>query len=120
MITRRHPNFALRTDAEDSGGVFGLVAQIGNTPMQRIRLLLGGKSRSVYLKLEGDNPGGSIKDRTALSLLWSLESTGQLSPGGRLVESSSGNLAVALAMLARERLKLKSDWQPQMDADEHR
>jgi len=63
-------------------------------------LVIGGKCRNVYLKLEGDNPGGSIKDRTALSLLRSLENTGQLSTGGRLVESSSGNLAIGLAMLA--------------------
>jgi 2,3-diaminopropionate biosynthesis protein SbnA len=65
-------------------------------------LLIGGKSRNVYLKLEGDNPGGSIKDRTALRLLRSLENTGQLRTGGRLVESSSGNLAIGLAMLARD------------------
>ena len=76
---------------------------IGNTPIQQIRLLIGGKSRPVYLKLEGCNPGGSIKDRTALSLLNCLEASGRLSPGGRLVESSSGNLAVGLARLARKR-----------------
>jgi len=63
---------------------------------------MGGKSRSVHLKVEGENPGGSIKDRTALSLLRSLESTGQLRPGARLLESSSGNLAISLAMLAQE------------------
>jgi cysteine synthase len=55
------------------------------------------------LKLEGDNPGGSIKDRTALGLLRSLEASRQLRAGGRLLESSSGNLAISLAMLARER-----------------
>jgi 2,3-diaminopropionate biosynthesis protein SbnA len=64
---------------------------------------MGGTSRSVHLKLEGENPGGSIKDRTALSLLRSLESTGRLSAGARLLESSSGNLAISLAMLARDR-----------------
>jgi len=78
-------------------------AQIGNTPVQRVRLGLDGKARDVYLKLEGENPGGSIKDRTALSLLRSLEDTGKLVAGGRLVESSSGNLAVGLAILARRR-----------------
>jgi 2,3-diaminopropionate biosynthesis protein SbnA len=66
-------------------------------------LLIGVKSRNVYLKLEGDNPGGSIKDRTAHSLLRGLEKTGQLSTGVRLVESSSGNLAIGLAMLSRDR-----------------
>jgi len=66
-------------------------------------LLIDGKSRNVDLKLEGDNPGGSVKDRTAFGLLRSLESTGELRPGGRLLESSSGNLAISLAMLARDR-----------------
>jgi 2,3-diaminopropionate biosynthesis protein SbnA len=90
-------------DAEGSGGDIGFVARIGNTPIQRLRLLIRGKRRKVYLKLEGENPGGSIKDRTALSLLRSLESTGRLNPAGRLVESSSGNLAIGLAMIARLR-----------------
>jgi 2,3-diaminopropionate biosynthesis protein SbnA len=78
-------------------------APMGDTPIERIGLLIDGKSRSAYLKLEGHNPGGSVKDRTALGLLQSLEVTGQLSAGGRLVESSSGNLAISLAMLARVR-----------------
>jgi 2,3-diaminopropionate biosynthesis protein SbnA len=73
------------------------------TPLQRIRLHLAGKHRDVFLKLEGANPGGSIKDRTALSLLQSLEESGRLTAGGRLIESSSGNLAIGLAMLSRER-----------------
>jgi 2,3-diaminopropionate biosynthesis protein SbnA len=78
-------------------------APMGDTPIERIGLLIDGKSRSAYLKLEGFNPGGSIKDRTAQGLLQSLEATGQLRAGGRLVESSSGNLAISLAMLARDR-----------------
>lgn len=90
-------------DAECGSGERALATRIGNTPVQRIRLRIGGQSRSVYLKLEGHNPGGSIKDRTARSLLQSLEKTGRLGTGGRLVESSSGNLAVGLAMLARDR-----------------
>lgn len=103
MTTCSHPGARLTADAEESGGDdCGSVAQIGNTPIRQIRLLIGGKSRNVYLKLEGANPGGSIKDRTALSLLRSLEKTGQLSTGVRLVESSSGNLAIGLAMLARD------------------
>ena len=79
------------------------VAPMCDTPVERIRLLIDGKSRCAYLKLEGDNPGGSVKDRTALGLVKSLEATGQLRVGGRLVESSSGNLAISLAMLARDR-----------------
>jgi 2,3-diaminopropionate biosynthesis protein SbnA len=99
---RRSPDLRV-AEAEEHGDDRGLADQIGNTPIRRIRFLIGGKSRNVHLKLEGDNPGGSIKDRTALSLLRSLESTGQLSAGARLVESSSGNLAIGLAMLARDR-----------------
>jgi len=102
MTTQSSPGSGLTGDTEDSSNDCGCVAPIGNTPIRRIRLLIGGKSRNVYLKLEGENPGGSIKDRTALSLLRSLEKTGQLSKGVRLIESSSGNLAVSLAMLARD------------------
>jgi threonine synthase len=57
------------------------VAPMRDTPVERIRLLIDGKSRNVYLKLEGHNPGGSVKDRTALGLLQSLEATGQLRAG---------------------------------------
>ena len=78
-------------------------APMGETPIRRIRLLIDGKGRTAYLKLEGHNPGGSVKDRTAFGLLQSLEATGQLRAGGRLIESSSGNLAISLAMLARDR-----------------
>ena len=77
--------------------------QIGDTPIVRVGLLIDGRYRDAYLKLEGHNPGGSVKDRTALGLLESLEATGQLCEGGRLVESSSGNLAISLAMHARNR-----------------
>ena len=76
---------------------------LDDTPIRRIRLLIDGKSRNAYLKLEGHNSGGSVKDRTALGLLQSVEATGELRAGGRLVESSSGNLAISLAMLARDR-----------------
>jgi 2,3-diaminopropionate biosynthesis protein SbnA len=89
--------------AEAPAGECGRVTPIGNTPIRRVRLLIDGKSRDVYLKLEGENPGGSIKDRTALSLIRSLEATSRLRMGGRLVESSSGNLAIGLARLARDR-----------------
>ncbi len=100
--TLSHSGFRLTAEAEKSGCDLSYVARIGNTPIRRIRLLIGGKNRSAYLKLEGSNPGGSIKDRTALSLLRSLGKTGRLSKGTRLIESSSGNLAIGLAILARD------------------
>lgn len=73
------------------------------TPVERIGLKLDGLRRDVHLKLESYNPGGSIKHRTALGLLQHMEKNGRLLPGGRLVESSSGNLAISLAMLCHER-----------------
>ena len=79
------------------------ISPIGDTPIRLIQLLIDGRCRNVHLKLEGYNPGGSVKDRTAFGLLESLELTGQLREGGRLIESSSGNLAISLAMLARDR-----------------
>jgi 2,3-diaminopropionate biosynthesis protein SbnA len=90
-------------DEEEPQGHCGSAAPMGDTPIRRVRLLIDGKSRNAYLKLEGHNPGGSIKDRTAFSLLQNVEATGQLRAGGRLIESSSGNLAISLAMLARDR-----------------
>ena len=97
------PDAGAFTGAEESRNNSRFPDPIGETPIQRVRLQLDGKSRNVFLKLEGANPGGSIKDRTALSLLRSLEDAGKLTSGGRLVESSSGNLAIGLAMLARRR-----------------
>ena len=90
-------------EAQDYSGDDRFSGPIGDTPLERIRLQLAGRSRGVFLKLEGANPGGSIKDRTALSLLRSLEENGGLAAGNRLVESSSGNLAIGLAILARHR-----------------
>ena len=103
MATSSQPRSRPTVEAEEPAHYRQGVVGIGDTPIERIRLLLGRESRSVHLKVEGENPGGSIKDRTALSLLQSLESTGRLRPGGRLLESSSGNLAISLAMLARDR-----------------
>ena len=103
MTSSSHPASGLMTAAQRSIGDCAPVPRIGNTPIRRIGLWIGGRSRTVSLKLEGHNPGGSMKDRTALSLLRDLESTGQLHRGARLIESSSGNLAVSLAMLARDR-----------------
>src|SRR5262245_27837850 len=71
--------------------------------MRPVDLVVDGIARRVNLKLEGHNPGGSIKDRTALSLIESLEHRGALRPGSVVIDSTSGNLGVALAMIARAR-----------------
>lgn len=72
---------------------------IGSTPHVRINKLFPGKS-SVYMKLERANPGGSIKDRIALAMINDAESKGTLRPGGTIIEPTSGNTGVGLAMVA--------------------
>src|SRR5262245_65510380 len=71
--------------------------------MRPVDLVVDGIARRVNLKLEGHNPGGSIKDRTAQSLIESLEARGALRRGSIVIDSTSGNLGVALAMIARSR-----------------
>jgi 2,3-diaminopropionate biosynthesis protein SbnA len=85
------------------GGAANPAIPIGNTPMPAVDLVIDGARRPVHLKLEGHNPGGSIKDRTALGLIESLERRGALRPGAIVIDSTSGNLGVALAMIARAR-----------------
>jgi N-(2-amino-2-carboxyethyl)-L-glutamate synthase len=79
------------------------VKAAGNTPLVRVELTVKGRARPVYLKLEGANPSGSLKDRTAHSLIDDLEQRGLLGEDSILVESTSGNLGVALAAIARSR-----------------
>jgi N-(2-amino-2-carboxyethyl)-L-glutamate synthase len=81
----------------DSLPHFPSIPLLGNTPVQPIDLLIRGKMRRIYLKLEGANLTGSIKARTAFSLLRNLEQQNRLQKGDTVVESSSGNLGVALA-----------------------
>ena len=71
------------------------------TPVIAIMLKIGSRWRKVGLKLESHNPSGSIKYRTACGLIKSLRASGQLAPGAHIVESTSGNLGVALAFLSR-------------------
>lgn len=73
---------------------------IGNTPMVRIKTLTGPEDSTIYAKLEGYNPGGSVKDRIALSMIEAAEKDGRLKPGGTIVEPTSGNTGIGLAMVA--------------------
>ena len=75
-----------------------ILATIGNTPHIRINRLFG--SATVWIKSERSNPGGSIKDRIALSMIEDAEQRGQLKPGGTIVEPTSGNTGIGLAMVA--------------------
>ena len=72
---------------------------IGNTPTIRINRLFGDQA-DVWIKSERANPGGSIKDRIALSMIYDAEKSGKLKPGGTIVEPTSGNTGVGLAMVA--------------------
>ncbi len=72
---------------------------IGNTPHIRINRLFG-NGHSVYIKSERSNPGGSIKDRIALAMVEAAEASGALQPGGTIIEPTSGNTGVGLAMVA--------------------
>jgi len=73
---------------------------IGNTPLVRLQRLPGDTSNTVLAKLEGNNPAGSVKDRPALSMITQAELRGDIRPGDTLVEATSGNTGIALAMVA--------------------
>ena len=73
---------------------------VGNTPLVRLQRLAGETSNTLLLKLEGNNPAGSVKDRPALSMITRAESRGQIQPGDTLIEATSGNTGIALAMAA--------------------
>ncbi len=78
-------------------------ACIGNTPLVRLQRLPGTTSNLVLGKLEGNNPAGSVKDRPALSMIAQAEARGDISPGDTLIEATSGNTGIALAMAAAVR-----------------
>ena len=73
---------------------------IGNTPLIALRKLPGATSNRILVKLEGNNPGGSVKDRPALNMLVQAELRGAIKPGDALIEATSGNTGIALAMVA--------------------
>ncbi len=73
---------------------------IGNTPVVKVRKLLEPGWAEVWAKLESLNPGGSVKDRICLAMVEAAERTGQLQPGGTIVEPTSGNTGIGLAMVA--------------------
>jgi cysteine synthase A len=77
-----------------------ILQTIGGTPHIRINRLFSGASQQVWIKSERSNPGGSIKDRIALSMVEAAEASGTLQPGGTIVEPTSGNTGIGLAMVA--------------------
>ncbi len=77
-----------------------LEARVGNTPLARLQRLTVGTGNIVLAKLEGNNPAGSVKDRAALGMIKQAEAGGLIKPGDTLIEATSGNTGIALAMAA--------------------
>lgn len=73
---------------------------IGNTPLVKLQRMAPGGGGEIWLKMEGNNPAGSVKDRAALSMIQQAEQRGEIAPGDRLIEATSGNTGIALAMIA--------------------
>ncbi len=73
---------------------------VGNTPLVRLQRMLDASGNQVLVKLEGNNPAGSVKDRPALSMIKRAEERGEIRPGDTLIEATSGNTGIALAMAA--------------------
>lgn len=76
---------------------------VGNTPLVRLQRIPGNTSNVILAKLEGNNPAGSVKDRPALSMITRAEARGDIKPGDTLIEATSGNTGIALAMAAAMR-----------------
>ncbi len=73
---------------------------VGETPLVRLQRLDAGRQNTLLAKLEGNNPAGSVKDRPALSMIVQAQARGEIAPGDRLIEATSGNTGIALAMVA--------------------
>jgi cysteine synthase B len=78
----------------------GIEEFVGNTPLVRLKRLPGETSNTILVKLEGNNPAGSVKDRPALTMINHAEARGEIAPGDTLIEATSGNTGIALAMAA--------------------
>ncbi len=76
---------------------------VGNTPLVALQRMQGETSNTILLKLEGNNPAGSVKDRPAYSMIMRAEARGDIQPGDTLIEATSGNTGIALAMVAAMR-----------------
>ena len=78
----------------------GILDMVGNTPLVELKKLNPNKNVTIYGKLEGNNPGGSVKDRAAYGMIKGAIDRGEIKPGITLVEATSGNTGIALAMIA--------------------
>ena len=80
-----------------------LLGLIGNTPLVELTRLSPKKDVRIFAKLEGQNPSGSVKDRVVLAMVEEAEARGQLKPGDTIVEASSGNTAISLSLIGKQR-----------------
>ncbi|PCI37280.1 MAG: cystathionine beta-synthase [Elusimicrobia bacterium] len=80
-----------------------ILETIGNTPLVRLNHLAKGLKPRIYVKVEYFNPGGSVKDRIAVSMIDAAEKSGKLKPGGTIIEGTSGNTGIGLALVAAQR-----------------
>lgn len=78
----------------------GILDLVGNTPLVELKHVIVNPSVTIYAKLEGNNPGGSVKDRAAYGMIKGAIDRGELKPGIKLIEATSGNTGIALAMIA--------------------
>jgi S-sulfo-L-cysteine synthase (O-acetyl-L-serine-dependent) len=94
----------LATPSQESKTMYhSLEDFVGNTPLVRLKRIPGVTSNTILAKLEGNNPAGSVKDRPALSMIVKAEARGEIRPGDTLIEATSGNTGIALAMAAAMR-----------------
>ena len=82
----------------------GAIELIGRTPILKVTNMIDENSADVYVKLEKFNPGGSVKDRAALGMIEKAEEEGLLKKGSVIVEPTSGNTGIALAMIGEEKI----------------
>ncbi len=80
-----------------------LADSVGNTPLIRLQRVAAHTGAEVWAKMEGDNPAGSVKDRPAFNMIYQAEQRGEIKPGDTLIEATSGNTGIALAMVAAMR-----------------
>lgn len=78
----------------------GILDLVGNTPLAELKTVNSNKDVTIYAKLEGNNPGGSVKDRAAYGMIKGALDRGEITPGTTLIEATSGNTGIALAMIA--------------------
>jgi len=97
----RHPSYHIAIRQYESKAMYRTLEDfVGNTPLVKLKRIPGNSSNTLLAKLEGNNPAGSVKDRPALSMIVRAEKRGDIKPGDTLIEATSGNTGIALAMAA--------------------